>query len=189
MLAWASARSSSRSGHAGRLLGGATRRAPRHVCVSRRAAGGAAAAKPQPTVAARPARPPARPQKRKEFEDNARRVGRWNPTIWVKYATWEEQQKDFRRARSVWERALETDYRWVGGCGGCWGWCHRGGGGVCVAGRAQSCAGAAQGRARAPGRRAQAAPPSTLLTTIPLTLNLPSPPTRAQQREPVAQVC
>lgn len=51
------------------------------------------------------------PQKRKEFEDNARRVGRWNPTIWVKYATWEEQQKDFRRARSVWERALETDYR------------------------------------------------------------------------------
>ncbi|PRW59332.1 Crooked neck 1 [Chlorella sorokiniana] len=49
--------------------------------------------------------------KRKEFEDNVRRVGRWNPTIWVKYATWEEQQKDFRRARSVWERALETDYR------------------------------------------------------------------------------
>lgn len=55
--------------------------------------------------------PAAAPQKRKEFEDNVRRVGRWNPTIWVKYATWEEQQKDFRRARSVWERALETDYR------------------------------------------------------------------------------
>ena len=49
--------------------------------------------------------------KRKEFEDNVRRVGRWNPGVWVKYAQWEEQQKDFRRARSVWERALETDHR------------------------------------------------------------------------------
>jgi len=49
--------------------------------------------------------------KRKEFEDNVRRVGRWNGSIWVKYATWEEGQKDFRRARSVWERALETDSR------------------------------------------------------------------------------
>lgn len=29
----------------------------------------------------------------------------------VQYATWEEQQKDFRRARSVWERALDNDYR------------------------------------------------------------------------------
>lgn len=50
-------------------------------------------------------------QKRKEFEDQVRRVGRWNPTVWVKYAQWEEQQKDFRRARSVWERAMEVDYR------------------------------------------------------------------------------
>ena len=49
--------------------------------------------------------------KRREFEDNARRVGRWNGAIWVKYAQWEEAQKDFRRARSVWERALETDHR------------------------------------------------------------------------------
>lgn len=49
--------------------------------------------------------------KRKEFEDNVRRVGRWNGSIWVKYAQWEETQKDFRRARSVWERALETDPR------------------------------------------------------------------------------
>jgi crooked neck len=49
--------------------------------------------------------------KRKEFEDNVRRVGRWNGSIWVKYAQWEEQQKDFRRARSVWERALEADSR------------------------------------------------------------------------------
>lgn len=57
------------------------------------------------------AAPPLRLQKRKEFEDQVRRVGRWNPTVWVKYAQWEEQQKDFRRARSVWERALEVDYR------------------------------------------------------------------------------
>ena len=49
--------------------------------------------------------------KRKEFEDAVRRVGRWNPAAWVKYAQWEEQQRDFRRARSVWERALETDHR------------------------------------------------------------------------------
>eukprot|EP00201_Polytomella_parva_P007276 CAMPEP_0175074526 /NCGR_PEP_ID=MMETSP0052_2-20121109/21371_1 /TAXON_ID=51329 ORGANISM="Polytomella parva, Strain SAG 63-3" /NCGR_SAMPLE_ID=MMETSP0052_2 /ASSEMBLY_ACC=CAM_ASM_000194 /LENGTH=865 /DNA_ID=CAMNT_0016342865 /DNA_START=39 /DNA_END=2639 /DNA_ORIENTATION=+ len=49
--------------------------------------------------------------KRKEFEDNIRRVGRFNAGIWIKYATWEEQQKDFRRSRSVWERALQIDYR------------------------------------------------------------------------------
>ena len=66
-----------------------------------------------PACARLPACLPAYPllQKRKEFEDQARRVGRWNPTIWVKYAQWEEQQKDFRRARSVWERSLEVDYR------------------------------------------------------------------------------
>eukprot|EP00879_Flechtneria_rotunda_P012878 GHRR01013449.1.p1 GENE.GHRR01013449.1~~GHRR01013449.1.p1 ORF type:complete len:310 (+),score=85.29 GHRR01013449.1:659-1588(+) len=50
-------------------------------------------------------------KKRKEFEDNVRRVGRWNHTIWIKYAQWEESQKDFRRARSVWERAIGCDYR------------------------------------------------------------------------------
>ena len=49
--------------------------------------------------------------KRKEFEDQVRRVGRWNASIWVKYAQWEEAQKDFRRARSVWERALDADHR------------------------------------------------------------------------------
>ena len=27
-------------------------------------------------------------QKRKEFEDQARRVGRWNSTIWVKVCVW-----------------------------------------------------------------------------------------------------
>ncbi|XP_052209350.1 uncharacterized protein LOC127812868 [Diospyros lotus] len=49
-------------------------------------------------------------RKRKEFEDLIRRV-RWNTSVWVKYALWEESQKDFNRARSVWERALEVDYR------------------------------------------------------------------------------
>ncbi|GIM00876.1 hypothetical protein Vretimale_5770, partial [Volvox reticuliferus] len=49
--------------------------------------------------------------KRKHFEDLVRRVGRFNGGVWVKYAAWEEQQKDFRRARSVWERALAIEYR------------------------------------------------------------------------------
>ncbi|KAF6134470.1 hypothetical protein GIB67_034884 [Kingdonia uniflora] len=49
-------------------------------------------------------------RKRKEFEDKIRRV-RWNISVWVKYAQWEESQKDFARARSIWERALEVDYR------------------------------------------------------------------------------
>ncbi|KAG8364176.1 hypothetical protein BUALT_Bualt19G0099800 [Buddleja alternifolia] len=47
-------------------------------------------------------------RKRKEFED----LIRWNKKqVWVKYAKWEESQKDFTRARSVWEQALEKDYR------------------------------------------------------------------------------
>uniref|UniRef100_A0A2N9I3A3 Pre-mRNA-splicing factor Syf1/CRNKL1-like C-terminal HAT-repeats domain-containing protein n=1 Tax=Fagus sylvatica TaxID=28930 RepID=A0A2N9I3A3_FAGSY len=49
-------------------------------------------------------------RKRKEFEDLIRRV-RWNINVWIKYAQWEESQKDFNRARSVWVRALEVDYR------------------------------------------------------------------------------
>ncbi|XP_010261495.1 PREDICTED: crooked neck-like protein 1 isoform X2 [Nelumbo nucifera] len=49
-------------------------------------------------------------RKRKEFEDLIRRT-RWNVSVWIKYAQWEESQKDFARARSVWERALEVDYR------------------------------------------------------------------------------
>ncbi|KAJ0100340.1 hypothetical protein Patl1_20540 [Pistacia atlantica] len=48
--------------------------------------------------------------KRKEFEDLIRRVC-WNISVWIKYVQWEESQKDFERARSVWERALEVDYR------------------------------------------------------------------------------
>lgn len=49
-------------------------------------------------------------RRRKEFEDKIRRA-RWNTRIWVKYAQWEENQMDFARARSVWERCLEVDYR------------------------------------------------------------------------------
>ena len=52
-----------------------------------------------------------RQTKRKQFEDNVRRVGRWNNGVWVKYAEWEVTQNDYRRARSVWERALEVDPR------------------------------------------------------------------------------
>jgi crooked neck len=33
------------------------------------------------------------------------------PKTTKQYAQWEEGQKDFRRARSVWERALDNDYR------------------------------------------------------------------------------
>eukprot|EP00271_Cylindrocystis_brebissonii_P015645 TRINITY_DN385_c0_g6_i1.p1 TRINITY_DN385_c0_g6~~TRINITY_DN385_c0_g6_i1.p1 ORF type:complete len:750 (+),score=202.63 TRINITY_DN385_c0_g6_i1:187-2436(+) len=49
-------------------------------------------------------------RRRKEFEDLIRRV-RWNISVWVKYAQWEESQRDFARARSIWERALEVEYR------------------------------------------------------------------------------
>ncbi|KAG6520037.1 crooked neck-like protein 1 [Zingiber officinale] len=49
-------------------------------------------------------------RKRKEFEDLIRRA-RWNTGAWVKYAAWEESQGDFARARSVWERVLDVDYR------------------------------------------------------------------------------
>ncbi|KAJ0433004.1 putative tetratricopeptide-like helical domain superfamily [Helianthus annuus] len=49
-------------------------------------------------------------RKRKEFEELIRRA-RWNKSVWVKYARWEEPQEDFKRARSVWERAIDVDYR------------------------------------------------------------------------------
>ncbi|CAM8955686.1 unnamed protein product [Rhodiola kirilowii] len=48
--------------------------------------------------------------KRKKFEDLIRRVP-WNISVWIKYAQWENSQKDFARARSVWERALDVDCR------------------------------------------------------------------------------
>ncbi|KAI5653329.1 hypothetical protein M9H77_30516 [Catharanthus roseus] len=47
--------------------------------------------------------------KRKGFEDLVRGF-RSNKSGWVKYANWEESQKDFNRAHSVWERALEAYY-------------------------------------------------------------------------------
>lgn len=47
-------------------------------------------------------------RERKKFEDELRRVGRFSMGSWVKYATWEEKQKDLRRARNVWERAIAT---------------------------------------------------------------------------------
>ncbi|XP_016452009.1 uncharacterized protein LOC107776611 [Nicotiana tabacum] len=46
-----------------------------------------------------------RNHKRKEFE------GQRNKSSLVKYAKWEENQKDFKRARSIWERVLKVEYR------------------------------------------------------------------------------
>ncbi|PHT89699.1 Crooked neck-like protein 1 [Capsicum annuum] len=49
-------------------------------------------------------------RKRKEYESLVSRVS-WNKSVWVKYAKWEESQEDFKRARSVWERALDHHCR------------------------------------------------------------------------------
>ncbi|XP_074567054.1 uncharacterized protein LOC141823689 [Curcuma longa] len=49
-------------------------------------------------------------RKRKEFEDLIRRA-RWNTGALVKYAAWEDSQGDLARARSIWERVLDVDYR------------------------------------------------------------------------------
>ncbi|KAF7269393.1 hypothetical protein GWI33_017576 [Rhynchophorus ferrugineus] len=49
-------------------------------------------------------------RRRKQFEDNIRK----NRTVisnWIKYAQWEESQKEIQRSRSVWERALDVDHR------------------------------------------------------------------------------
>lgn len=46
-------------------------------------------------------------RKRKEFEDYVRR-NRVNLNNWMRYATWELEQKEFARARSVFERALDV---------------------------------------------------------------------------------
>eukprot|EP01130_Rhizamoeba_saxonica_P018126 TRINITY_DN8988_c0_g1_i1.p1 TRINITY_DN8988_c0_g1~~TRINITY_DN8988_c0_g1_i1.p1 ORF type:complete len:669 (-),score=159.62 TRINITY_DN8988_c0_g1_i1:9-1982(-) len=48
-------------------------------------------------------------QKRTEFEATVRQK-RHTIGIWLRYAKWEEQQKDLVRARSVYERAREIDY-------------------------------------------------------------------------------
>ncbi|XP_049368259.1 uncharacterized protein LOC125833161 [Solanum verrucosum] len=47
-------------------------------------------------------------RKRKEFETLISRASR-NKSVWVKYAEWEESQKDLKRAHSIWERALAVD--------------------------------------------------------------------------------
>ncbi|EME89236.1 uncharacterized protein MYCFIDRAFT_128265 [Pseudocercospora fijiensis CIRAD86] len=47
-------------------------------------------------------------RKRKEFEDYVRR-NRLNMGNWFRYAAWELEQKEYRRARSVFERALDCE--------------------------------------------------------------------------------
>ena len=49
-------------------------------------------------------------RKRKEHED-AIRKNRSNMSAWMKYAAWEEQQREVNRARSVYERAMDVDHR------------------------------------------------------------------------------
>ncbi|KAI8152508.1 Pre-mRNA-splicing factor clf1 [Colletotrichum sp. SAR 10_86] len=46
-------------------------------------------------------------RKRREFEDYVRR-NRVNLNNWMRYAQWELDQKEFRRARSIFERALDV---------------------------------------------------------------------------------
>ncbi|TDZ22199.1 Pre-mRNA-splicing factor clf1 [Colletotrichum orbiculare MAFF 240422] len=46
-------------------------------------------------------------RKRKEFEDYVRR-NRVNLNNWMRYAAWELEQKEFARARSIFERALDV---------------------------------------------------------------------------------
>jgi crooked neck len=48
--------------------------------------------------------------KRKEFEDSLR-LKRNNIGIWLRYAKWETDQQEFRRARSIYERTLQVDYQ------------------------------------------------------------------------------
>ncbi|KAK3069252.1 NineTeen Complex (NTC) component [Teratosphaeriaceae sp. CCFEE 6253] len=47
-------------------------------------------------------------RKRKDFEDYVRR-NRLNMGNWLRYAAWELEQKEYRRARSVFERALDCE--------------------------------------------------------------------------------
>lgn len=47
-------------------------------------------------------------RKRREFEDYVRR-NRINMNNWMRYAQWELEQKEFKRARSIFERALDVD--------------------------------------------------------------------------------
>lgn len=47
-------------------------------------------------------------RKRKEYEDYVRR-NRINMNNWMRYAQFELENKEFRRARSIFERALDVD--------------------------------------------------------------------------------
>ncbi|XP_022203014.2 protein crooked neck [Nilaparvata lugens] len=49
-------------------------------------------------------------RKRRAFEDNIRK-NRMVISNWLKYAQWEESQKEVARARSIYERALDVDHR------------------------------------------------------------------------------
>ena len=49
-------------------------------------------------------------QQRKHFEDRLR-MNRNAIGAWIKYAAFEEAQRDFERARSVYERAIDVDHR------------------------------------------------------------------------------
>ncbi|KAA3675545.1 crooked neck [Paragonimus westermani] len=52
-------------------------------------------------------------RKRKDYEDNIRK-NRLAMQNWIKYAKFEESQGEIQRARSIFERALDVDYRNVG---------------------------------------------------------------------------
>lgn len=47
---------------------------------------------------------------RKEFEDKIRKQ-KYHIATWIKYALWEEGLEEFRRSRSIFERALDVDYK------------------------------------------------------------------------------
>ncbi|XP_029196374.1 crooked neck-like protein 1 [Acropora millepora] len=49
-------------------------------------------------------------RKRKAFEDSLRK-NRSVISNWLKYAQWEESQREIQRARSIYERALDVDHR------------------------------------------------------------------------------
>ena len=51
-------------------------------------------------------------RKRKAFED-ALRKNKSVMSNWIKYATWEESQGQLDRTRSVFERALDVDHRYL----------------------------------------------------------------------------
>jgi crooked neck len=48
--------------------------------------------------------------KRKKFEERIRMV-RDHAPLWIRYAEWEERQNEFERARSIFERAIDLDFR------------------------------------------------------------------------------